>query len=118
MESGEAEMEIQRRSEADLEVFVMSGRLTILDGADPLRLQFKQALDEGRLHFVFDLRELRFIDSASIGEMIACLRQASDQSGSVRLLVSEGGTIDKVIRLSGVDKVFEVFYDAAAALQR
>ncbi len=102
----ESEMEIQSRFEAGTEIFVMSGCMTILDGAEPLRLRFKDAVKEGHLHFLFDLRDLRFIDSASIGEMIACLKQASEQSGSVRLLVSEGGTIDKVISLSGMHKVF------------
>ena len=38
--------------------------------------------------------------------MIACLKQARERSGSVKLLVSEGGTIDKVISLSGMHKVF------------
>ena len=111
-------MEIQSRFEAGMEIFVMSGCMTILDGAEPLRLRFKHSVDEGRLHFLFDLRDLRFIDSASIGEMIACLKQASEQSGSVRLLLSEGGTIDKVIWLSGVNQLFEVFYDLDAAIRR
>ena len=111
-------MEIQSRFEAGMEIFVMSGCTTILDGADSLRLRFKRSLEEGRLHFLFDLRDLRFIDSASLGEMIACLKQASEQSGSVRLLVSEGGSIDQVIGLSGLNQVFEVFYDPDAAIQR
>ncbi len=110
-------MEIQSRFEAGLEIFVMSGCTTIGDGAEPLRLRFRRSVDQGHLHFLFDLRDLRFIDSASIGEMIACLKQASEQSGSVRLLVSEGGTIDKVIWLSGMNQVFEVFYELDAAIQ-
>ena len=104
-------MEIGSRNEGGLEIFVISGRMTVLDGAEPLRLRFKRSAAEGHLHFLFDLRELLFMDSASIGEMIACLKHASEQSGSVRLLVSEGGTIDKVIRLSGMNRIFEVSYD-------
>ena len=103
-------MEIQIRNEGGVEVFALSGRITILAGVDLLRSRFKGSLGEGHRHFLFDLRELRFMDSASIGEMVACLKRASEQSGSVRLLLKEGGTIDKVIRLSGMDRVFDVSY--------
>ncbi len=107
----EDDVEIRSRNEGGVEIFAMSGRMTILDGAEPLRRRFQQSLDEGHRHFLFDLRELLFLDSASIGEMVACLKRASDQAGSIKLLVSPDGTIDCVIRLSAMERVFEVLYE-------
>ena len=108
-------MEIHSRNEGGVEIFSLSGRITILAGADLFRGRFKCSLAEGHRHFVFDLRDLRFMDSASIGEMVACLKRAREQSGSVKLLISPGGTIDDLVRLSAMDRIFEVYYDEAEA---
>ena len=101
-------MQIDRRNEAGLEILALSGRITMLEGTEPLRERFATSLAEGRRHFLFDLRELQFLDSASIGDLIACLRQASEQAGSVRLLVVPDGTVDRVLRLSAMDRLFEI----------
>ena len=108
-------MEIQTRNERGVLVFTLSGRITLLAGPELFRSRFKRSLEEGHRHFVFDLRDLRFMDSASIGEMVACLKRAHERSGTVKLLISPGGTIDDLIRLSAMDRVFEVYYDAADA---
>ena len=106
-------MEIRSRNDGDLQVFVLSGRITLLDGVEPLRSRFKEAVSEGHRHFLFDLRELLFLDSSSIGELVACLKRASDVSGTVKLLLKPHGTIDEIIRLSGMHRVFHVYYDEA-----
>ena len=108
-------MEVHSRNEKGVEILSLSGRITLLAGADLFRSRFQCSLEQGHRHFVFDLRELRFMDSASIGEMVACLKRAREQSGSVKLLISPGGTIDELIRLSAMDRVFEVCYDEADA---
>jgi anti-sigma B factor antagonist len=106
-------MEIRSRSDGDLEIIALSGRITLLDGVEPLRRRFREAVSEGRRHFLFDLRELLFMDSSSIGELVACLKRASEVSGTVELLVRPRGTIDSVIQLSGMNRVFRVYYDEA-----
>jgi anti-anti-sigma factor len=106
-------VEIRSRNEGGLEVFVLSGRITLLHGVEPLRRRFKGAVSEGRRHFLFDLRELLFMDSASVGELVACLKRASEVSGTVKLLLKPHGTIDQIIRLSAMHRVFRVYYDEA-----
>ena len=106
-------MEIRCRNDGDLMVFVLFGRMTLLDGAEPLRRLFKEAVSDGHRHFLFDLRDLLFMDSSSIGELVACLKRASEQSGTVKLLVKPDSTIDDIIRLSGMYRVFEVFHNEA-----
>jgi anti-anti-sigma factor len=90
---------------------VLSGRITLLDGVEPVRRRFKEAVREGHRHFLFDLRELLFMDSSSIGELVACLKRASEVSGTVELLLKPDGTVDETIRLSGLQQVFRVYYD-------
>jgi anti-anti-sigma factor len=107
-------VELRCRYDGDLVVFELSGRITSIDGAEPLRQRFREAVNEGHRNFLFDLRELLFMDSPSIGEMCACFKRASDVSGTVELLVKPHGTIDQVIRLSGLQHVFHVHYDEAA----
>jgi anti-anti-sigma factor len=104
-------VELRRRSDGELEVFELSGRLTWLEGVEPLRQTFREAVSEGRRSFLFDLRELRFMDSSSVGELCACLKRAAELSGSVKLLVRPNSTIDQTIRLSALHRVFHVYYD-------
>ena len=106
-------MEIRSHNDGGLLVFVLSGRITLLDGVEPLRNRFEEAVSEGHRHFLFDLRELLFLDSASIGELVACLKRASDVSGTVKLLLKPHGTIDQIIRRSAMHRVFHVYYDEA-----
>lgn len=106
-------MEIRSRDDEGLKVFVLTGRITLLDGVEPLRNLFREAVNEGHRHFLFDLRELLFLDSSSIGELVACLKRASEVSGTVKLLLKPHGTIDQIIRLSAMHRVFHVFYDEA-----
>jgi anti-anti-sigma factor len=110
-------VEIRSRNDGDLLVFVLTGRITLLDGVEPLRNRFKKAMSEGHRHFLFDLRELLFLDSSSIGELVACLKQASEVSGTVKLLLKPDGTIDQIIRLSAMHQVFHVYYDEAEVLE-
>jgi len=110
-------VEIRSRNDGDLLVFVLTGRITPLDGVESLRNRFKQAVSEGHRHFLFDLRELLFLDSSSIGELVACLKRASEVSGTVKLLLKPDGTIDQIIRLSAMHQVFHVYYDEGAVLE-
>jgi anti-anti-sigma factor len=98
-------------TDRDLAVFALSGRLTSLDGVEPLRRRFREAVSEGHRHFLFDLRQALFMDSSSIGEMCACLKRAAEVSGSVQLLVKQDSIIDETIRLAALHQVFRIHYD-------
>ena len=75
-------MEMRFYDDGGLAIFELSGRITSLDGVEPLRRRFREAVSQGHRHYLFDLRQALFMDSSSIGEMCACLKRASEVSGS------------------------------------
>lgn len=65
---------------------------------------------------VIDLRGVEFIDSTGIGELVGCLRRCSAANVSLAFVVPDG-TIRKILHVTGMDAVFDMHHDEAAAIE-
>ncbi len=72
----------------------LKGKLTILDGAAPLRDYVQTQVDQGCRKLLLNLRELSHIDSSGIGSIVASYTLLSRSKGDLKLL---GG--DQKIRM-------------------
>ena len=54
-----------------------------------------------------DLTGVTFMDSSSLGVLVACLKELSDRGGEMRL-VGVSGSPAKVIALTGLDAAFTI----------
>ena len=102
-------MRIDVREFGDVRVLDLSGKLTIGDGDRDLRKAFQQQLDEGRKKFVFNYLRVSYVDSAGLGETVACHKRASEQEAEVRLVLKERGKPEEVFVLTCLDRVFRIF---------
>jgi len=75
----------------------------------------QQLLDQGRRKIVLDLGGVSFLDSAGLGELIACKKRTVEQGGDIRLLHPVGKVRDLLEMLS-LTRIFKVFDDEPAAL--
>ena len=64
-----------------------SGQLTLGSGEAFFR-SFRKELEDGARWFVFDLHRVPYIDSCSIGELVACQKRARNRSGIIRLVLN------------------------------
>ena len=64
---------------------------------------------------MLDLAGVSFLDSAGLGELIACKKRTVERGGDIRLLRPTGKVRDLLEMLS-VTKIFKVFDDEPAAL--
>jgi anti-sigma B factor antagonist len=79
-------------------------------GADLL-----SALDQGAVLLVADMSKTTFCDSAGVSALVRTFRQAVAGSSALRLVVGTPA-VHRVLSLTGVDRLVEVFPSVAACL--
>jgi anti-sigma B factor antagonist len=73
-----------------------------------LKEAITDALVAGKTHLVVDLLAVEFIESTGLGALIGGRRRARALDGSLSLVCAENPVL-KVFRVTGLDKVFEIY---------
>jgi anti-sigma B factor antagonist len=83
--------------------------------ADRVREELLSVLNEGAVPLVVNLSATTFCDSAGVGALVRTFRRASASDGEVRLVV---GTlaVQRVLAITGVDRLLDIYPSVAAAL--
>ncbi len=79
-----------------------------LSSVDMLREIFVDVVTPTTSRMVLDLAGTEFVDSLAIGTMLGVGRRANEWGGWVRL-AAPTSQVSKVLALTGLDKVFDVF---------
>lgn len=90
------------------------GRWTVVEVAGELDLHTSPALrdqvlgliEEGTGFLAIDLTKVDFMDSSSLGSLVACLKRLREHDGRL-VLIGVTGSPKKVLGLTGLDRVFE-----------
>lgn len=109
-------MKAQLRSSRDVAVLDLSGKITIGEGDVILRDKVHELLDSGKTKILLNLQSVTYMDSAGIGELVACYKRAREKGGAVRLLISSGKVFD-LLQLTKLEQVFDTFRDEQEALK-
>lgn len=96
-------------------VIDLSGKITIGEGDVVLRERVNEALDQGEKAVLLNLEKVKYMDSAGIGELVACYKRAAERGGTVKLLNPSGKVYD-LLQLTKLEEVFETFRDEKEAL--
>jgi anti-sigma B factor antagonist len=120
-------MAITVRAEGDVSIVQLAGEFTLgHEGlARPLDLHghrledlgeaLRGLLDRGASRVVLDLDQVRFIDSAGLGGLVAWKKRAVQRGGDIRLLRARDRVRD-VLELTALTRVFQIFEDEAEAV--
>jgi anti-sigma B factor antagonist len=109
-------MEIKVASQDGISVLTFTGKMTIDIGDVMLRETFGELLNGGQRFFVFDLRGLTALDSAGLGEIIACHKISRERGGGVRIVLDEPSRIGDFFSAAHLNRVFELFADQQSAV--
>jgi anti-sigma B factor antagonist len=74
-----------------------------------------EAVNAGRYRQVVDLSETAYIDSAGLGVLVGSLKRTGAHEGWVRLAAPQDKVL-RVLRSTGLNRVFEIFDTIEAAL--
>jgi anti-sigma B factor antagonist len=98
-----------------LGVVALSGEVDIYTSP-----QFKECmlglLDNGVYRLVVDLSDVTFIDSTALGVLIGGVRRVHSAGGAIALVVTSR-PVERVLSITGLDRVFTIHATRAAALE-
>ena len=93
-----------------------SGDLTLGEGELTLRNRVIAVLKDGDRFLVLNLSGVRYMDSAGVGEIVACSKRAFELNGVIKIVLQETGTVQRVFALTCLDRAFEIFHDETEAV--
>jgi len=83
--------------------------------ADSVRDDLLSVLNQGAILLVADLSNTTFCDSAGVSALVRTFRRASASAAGMRLVVSTPA-VQRVLSITGVDRLLDVFPSVAASL--
>jgi anti-sigma B factor antagonist len=101
-------MKANIRDIGSISVVDLSGKITIGEGDVVLRERVTELLDSGKLNILLNLEKVSYMDSAGIGELVACYKRAKERKGTVKLLNPSGKVYD-LLQLTKLEDVFETY---------
>lgn len=104
-------MDIDVRKRKGVCIIDCGGALTLDAGDAALRNKFNSLLESGERYFVLELARLEYMDSAGVGETVACYKRAAERNGVIKIVVPEKGTIRRIFSITGLDRAFEIFVE-------
>jgi anti-anti-sigma factor len=104
-------MTIDERRFGDVTLLKLDGRVVYGDGAQQLREHINDLIDEARLKFLLDLRDVTYIDSFGVGVIAAKYVSVRRKGGNLKL-VHPSPRSHRVMTISGLMKIFESFESA------
>jgi anti-sigma B factor antagonist len=107
------ELEISSESNGSKCTITLDGEVDVYT-APHLKEELVALIQNGCSHVVVDLEGVGFIDSSGLGVLVSALRRAREKDGSVRIVCTRESIL-KIFRITGLDKVFPIFSDAAEA---
>ena len=109
-------MHVEVRKNGDVVIVDMSGRLVGGVGDEILRNVVNELLAESWKKILLNLSGVTALDSAGIGELVACLKTASHLGASLRIL-NLNERVRTALHLGCLLPLFEVYGDEKAAVQ-
>ena len=108
-------MQLNTRDAGRVAIVDLKGRVVLGSGDLALREAVQKLLDAGKTKIILNLKEVDYVDSAGIGELVACKKRATAKGGDVRLLMPKG-TVYNVLTMVGLHLVFKIEDEEAKAI--
>src|SRR3954469_16013439 len=74
------------RSAGDVSVVDLSGKVTLGEGSGLVRSTIKELVSAGRKNILLNLKNVSYIDSAGLGEIVGAYATVSNIGGNIKLL--------------------------------
>ena len=108
-------MKISVKEAGKVRVIDLKGRITLGAGDLELRKAVQDQLDAGNTNIVLNMQAVDYVDSAGLGELVACKKRASAKGGNVKLIMPSE-SVYKVLSIVSLHLVFEIFDTESKAI--
>lgn len=112
---GSRETKVSARTLAGISILDVFGRITIADGSVVLRDAVQQAIEGGSKTILLNLREVGYMDSSGIGELVRTSTAVRRVGGQLKL-VNPSKRVWELLQMTRLAAVFDVEPNEAKAL--
>ncbi|HTU48060.1 MAG TPA: STAS domain-containing protein [Bryobacteraceae bacterium] len=95
------------RQVGNVAIVDLSGKVTLGENTGILRDELRSLLAQGKKNIVLNMKDVSYVDSAGLGELVGAYTTATNQGGAVKLLHLQG----KMRDLLQITKLFTIFQD-------
>ncbi len=108
-------MQITEKIIEDVHIISISGRIDTITSKD-LEAKLKEAIEERKEKIIINLAEVDYISSVGLRVLLAALKGQKQNQGSIPL-VSLQPFVQNIFKITGLDKMFQIFPTDEAAFQ-
>ncbi len=83
--------------------------------ADTLREELLAVMNQGAVLLIADMSKTNFCDSAGVSALVRAFRRAATSGSALRLVISTPA-VQRVLSITGVDRLMDTFPSVAASL--
>lgn len=98
-------VKLSSRQVGDVTVIDVAGRITLGEGASALRDALRESVKNNHKHILLNLKDVTYIDSSGIGELVSAFTTITNTGGRLKLL----GLTNRVKDLLQITKLYTVF---------
>jgi anti-sigma B factor antagonist len=101
-------LEIMERDSNGVTVLTLTGRVVLGEESNQLRTKLKELLGSGKKKLVLDLAEVKYIDSAGLGTLVAGFTSAQNQDANMKL-ANLTKKFDEQLHITKLVTVFDTY---------
>jgi anti-sigma B factor antagonist len=94
----------------------LAGRMTIGDNNMLFRTSTQELVDKGARKVLLNLKEVDFVDSAGLGELVKAHTSLRKHGGQLKM-TNLNDKVEKLFKLASLTQVFEIYGDEGSAIR-
>ena|SRR5437899_8154336 len=104
------------RRAGDVAIVDLAGKITLGEGSGLVRNTIKDLVNSGQKNILINLKEVSYIDSAGLGEIVGSYATVTNVQGNIKLLHPQAKVHD-LLQVTKLYTVFVAFDDEQEALR-
>ncbi len=93
----------------------LSGKVTLGENTGILRDELRSVLAQGNKNIILNMKDVSYVDSAGLGELVGVYTTATNQGGAVKLLHMQGKMKD-LMQITKLHTIFPAYEDEQQAV--
>ena len=110
------DIKIEERRIGQVTILDIVGKLTIDQGAEHLKDKINSLISQQRIHIVMNLKNVPYIDSGGLGQLVASYGSVMKTGGALKLLNASSRNHD-LLSITRLVTLFESFDSETEAVQ-
>lgn len=98
-------MKIETKQNGDVSILILTGFFTMNLGENIIKNLITDTLNSGVRKIILEFKEVQFINSAGIGELVGSYISVSNRGGQIKLC----GLPDKVLKMMNITRLISIF---------